>query len=710
MDNRKAAWAVGVLLAVASCAVFGRSVFDWVEFGRMAFKQADVVWPKSYGFVNYDDDMYVTDNQAVQAGLSFKGVQWAFTQRHGGNWHPLTSLSHMLDCQLYGLWAGGHHLTNVLLHAATAVLLFLVLLRMTGRLWPAAFVAAMFALHPLRVESVVWISERKDVLSGLLFMLTLAAYARFADGPFRVGRYLLVMACLALGLMAKPILVTVPFLLLLLDYWPLGRLANGDKSYSKTIGRLLLEKVPLLVLSGLSCQATLWAQQRAIAENVNSLSVPWRIANALVAYAQYLGQTFWPANMALLYPHPETSLPMWKLAVAVALLAAISVAVLWWWRKRPYLLVGWGWYLGMLVPVIGLIQVGSQAMADRYTYLPQIGIWIAIAWTAADWAAHWAPARRLCWAAGLAAVLAAAIGSVVQTGYWRNSEALWTHTLACTSRNFYAHNNLGETIRESGRIEEALVHYQESVDINPNYVQGHSNLGSALRQTHHMKEALEHFQTALRIDPQFARARNNLANALAELGRTDEALFEYQRALETNPELTNAHTKATVHYNMGFILCQAGRIEEAIAHFQEALAIEPTLLAPRRKLADLWYRQGRVREAVDQWLLLVRLQPRDAVLLNQTAWILATCPDASIRNAAIAVDLAQRAVQLSGGHDPRFHDTLAAAYARAGRFPEAVQAARQALTLASAPSVAPLAENLRARLRLYEAGTAYQGP
>ena len=341
-------------------------------------------------FVNYDDDDYVYENPQVARGFTAPGIVWAFTHFHSGNWHPLTWLSHMVDCQLYGLdHPGGHHLTNVLLHAASCLVLFVVLRQMTGDLWPSAFVASLFAIHPLHVESVAWVAERKDVLSGLFFMLTLAAYVSYARRPFSLLRYLLTTALFALGLMAKPMLVTLPFVLLLLDYWPLGRIGATSQPVSResrlpqqsspALRRVLLEKLPWLAMAAASCAATFLAQGTSVVV-VQRLPLLTRIDNALVSYAAYLGQFFYPAGLAALYPHPQSSLPIWKIVAAVLLLLGVSLAALACRRKCPYLLVGWLWYLGMLVPVIGLVQVGSQAMADRYTYLTQIGLYIALAW------------------------------------------------------------------------------------------------------------------------------------------------------------------------------------------------------------------------------------------------------------------------------------------------------------------------------------------
>ena len=406
--------AICVFLLAAVAAVFGQTLrYDFIK--------------------DYDDNHYVTENRHVTEGLGGAGIAWAFTTFHATNWHPLTWLSHMLDCQFYELWPGGHHLSSVLLHAATAVLLFLLLRRMTGALWPSALAAAVFAVHPLRVESVAWIAERKDVLSGLFFVLTLWAYVAYAGRPWSWFRYSLVVLLYALGLMAKPMLVTLPFLLLLLDYWPLGRFAPaakgaagaGPAATARRLGWLLLEKVPLLALAAASCVVTLLAQARGH-DGMDLLPMSDRAANAVVSMAAYLGNFFYPAGLTILYRHPG-SWPRWEVAAAAAVLAIITAAAILCWRKCPYLIVGWLWYLGMLVPVLGLVQVGSQAMADRYTYLPMIGVTIALAWLLASAAENWRWGGPVFGAAAALAVAVLMGCAWQQTSYWRNSETLWDH-------------------------------------------------------------------------------------------------------------------------------------------------------------------------------------------------------------------------------------------------------------------------------------------
>ncbi|MGD0413491.1 MAG: tetratricopeptide repeat protein, partial [Verrucomicrobiota bacterium] len=516
---------VCIFLAAITFAVFGQTVH--------------------HEFVNYDDSVYVYENAQVARGLTLNGIAQAFTRGSFDNWDPLTAISHMLDCQFYGLNPGGHHLTNILLHAATAILLFLVLRRMTGTLWRSAFVAAVFAIHPLRVESVAWVSERKDVLSGLFFMLTIGAYVRYARQPWSPARYGLVVLLFILGLMSKPMLVTLPFVLLLLDYWPLNRFtrpapAAGGAGPVDRPGnffvppRLIVEKIPLLALSVALCVATVLVERIGI-QPVEIYPLPLRIGNALISCVAYMWQMIYPAGLAVLYPYPAHGLPVWEIITAILVLVAISAGVFFWRRTRPYLLVGWLWYLGMLVPVIGLIQVGGQARADRHTYLPQIGLYLLLTWAAADLCAGWRHGRRVL--GGLATVILVALilCARTQASYWRNNESLWAHTLACTSDNFIGHNNLGSALLQKGSVDEAIAHFQKALLIKPDYAESHYNLGDALFQKESVDEAISQFQEAIRLKPDYVEAHNNLGYVLVRKGSVDEAISHYQRALQIKP-------------------------------------------------------------------------------------------------------------------------------------------------------------------------------
>ncbi len=524
----------------------------------------------NHDFVNYDDNLYVTENRHVQAGLTWEGIIWAFTTTHASNWHPLTWLSHMLDCQLFGLNAGGHHLTNLLFHIANTLLLFLVFNRMTGAIWRSAFVAALFALHPLHVESVAWVAERKDVLSTFFWMLTMWAYARYAERP-GIKIYLLVFLFFALGLMAKPMLVTLPFVLLLMDYWPLGRLQLGQSIKESTLKiqalpilRLVWEKVPLFVLTAVSSVVTYCAQQAG--GSVESL-LPFqmRVGNALAAYINYIGKTIWPLHLAVFYPHVRV-VPIW---LAGLLLMCISFFVIRVGRRSPYLSVGWLWYLGTLVPVIGLVQVGGQAMADRYTYVPIIGLFTIIVWGVAELVAKWRCQKFVLSISVGVVLLGLAMGTWLQLTHWHNSVTLFKHTLDVTPNNYLAHNNLGVALSEQGRIEEAMKQYRKVVEINPNYAMAYYNLGLALGQQGRFEETIGYFVKALQIKPNYAEAYYNMGVSLGKMGNYPEELKAYKRAINVKPDYAEAYC------NLGAAYAGMGLYSEAIWAFKEAIQLNP---------------------------------------------------------------------------------------------------------------------------------------
>ena len=521
-------------------------------------------------FVEYDDQNYVYANPEITAGLTGHGLVTAFTGVHARNWHPLTTISHMLDCQLFGLNPAGHHFSSVLFHTAAALLLFTVLRGMTGALWRSAFVAAVFAIHPLRAESVAWVAERKDVLSAVFFMLTLGAYLHYARQP-SVRRYLLVALFFALGLMAKPMLVTLPVLLLLLDYWPLARTPNGRSGWWK----LIAEKIPLLLLSLLAAIATLVAQRTTV-NYTEALPVTSRIGNALLSYVAYIGQMFWPAKLAVFYPHAADHLSPWTVALAVLLLGGITALAFAWRRRRPYLVVGWFWYLVVLFPVIGFIQVGLQGRADRYSYLPQIGLYIALTWALADWSLrlNW---RRLI-LSGAAAVIIGALAwqARIQTSYWNSTESLWKHTLEVTTDNDVAHYNVAAFFLGRGQVDEAISHYEKALAVRSDDRETHyhlsvsllhTSLGNALIQKGRLDEALLHYRKAVELRDDFADAHTNLASLLARKGETAEAIAHYEKALAIPPE------DASSHIRLAKLLGQLGRNDEATAHYRRALEL-----------------------------------------------------------------------------------------------------------------------------------------
>ena len=563
----------------------------------------------SHDFINFDTALHVTENPHVQAGLTKNSIVWAFTSFHANFWIPLTWLSHMLDCQLFGLNPGMHHLTNLLFHFANSVLLFLLLGRMTGALWRSAFVAALFALHPLHVESVAWVAERKDVLSTLFWLMTMWAYVLYAEKP-RLSYYTLAMLFFGLGLMAKPMLVTLPFVLFLLDFWPLARLRGGQLNQENhpnisqsSLGRLVLEKVPFLALAVVSSVVTLLAKQRGGAlELVDMIPLKIRISNALISYLAYIGKMIWPHNLAVLYPYPST-ISGWKVIGATVFLTCLTVLLIRAAQRFPYLVVGWLWYLGTLVPVIGLVQVGSQAMADRFSYVPLIGLFIMIAWGVPELFRGWRY-RRLVYALSTSILLLILmISTWLQVRYWKNSIVLFTHTIKVTSNNWLAHNNLGVALYRQGRPQEAIGHYSEALRIQPDHAGAHYNLGIVLAVLARLDEAIVHYFEALRIRPGHANTHNNLGLALFRKGKFEEAIGQYSSALQINPEHAGAH------HNLGILLAQQGRLDEAMVHYSETLRLKPDHADAHNNLGVALARQGRLEEAVSHFSEAVRINP-----------------------------------------------------------------------------------------------------
>jgi len=528
----------------------------------------------NFDFVNFDDDDYIYENPHVREGLTLESITWAFTTMHASNWHPLTWLSHMLDSHVYGMNSGRHHLTNLLFHIANTLLLFFVFRKMTDSLWQSAFVAALFALHPCHVGSVAWVSERKDVLSTFFWMLTMWSYIRYAEHP-AVNRYLLVVLCLTLGLMSKPMLVTLPFVLLLLDYWPLNRLQNdqagtiGNSHLRSVTLNLVWEKAPLFALVVMASAVTFYAQkQGGLVVPLDVIPFNARAANALVAYVKYIGKMIYPAKLAAIYQHPGM-LPWWKIAGAGLLLISISFVAIKALKQSPYFAVGWLWYLGTLVPVIGLVQVGNQAMADRYTYVPFIGLFIIIAYGVPDLVSQWEHRKK--GLAVLATVILATLMAVTwkQVGSWKNSITLFEHNLKIAANHFVSHNSLGLALYRQGRTKEAIEHYLQALRVEPDYVEAHNNLGNALDKQGRTAEAIEHYLHALRIKPDDEKAHSNLGVALYSQGRIEEALEHYLIALRIKPDYVDAHN------NLAITLFRNGNIEGAIAHFRKALRINP---------------------------------------------------------------------------------------------------------------------------------------
>ena len=568
-----------------------------------------VYWQvKDYEYVYYDDNKYVFENPQVQNGLTVEGLVWAFTTNQSSNWHPITWLSHMLDIQLLGPDPGRQHLVNLIIHILNTLLVFIVFGKMTGKPWESGAVAALFALHPLHVESVAWIAERKDVLSTLFWMLTLWGYARYATRPSPY-RYSLVFVFLALGLMSKPMLVTLPCVMLLLDFWPLNRfsmtlphLPAGTKK-RHIFFQLVREKVPLFALVATSSMITFLVQQQSGAlRPLDAVPLGVRVANALTSYITYLGKMFWPVGLAVLYPYP-TMFNSWKVAGAFFLLAAVSVFAVWTVKQRPYVAVGWFWYLGTLVPVIGLVQVGIQAMADRYTYIPLIGIFIILTWSTSELVVKFPRLKIALITVTAAILLFLSVTAFKQVRHWQSTLSLFEHTLAVTTNNWLPHFNLGFALDKQGQTEEAAVQYQEALRINPDYEPAHTNLGLALDKLKRYDQAIHHFSEALRINPGYEKAHNNLGITLDKTGRTDEAVIHYREALRLKPDYENAHN------NLGLALEKLGRTDEAVTHYREALRIRPDYERAHYNLANALHRKGLIDEAIVHYLEAIRIKP-----------------------------------------------------------------------------------------------------
>lgn len=568
-------------------------------------------------FANYDDDRYVVNNPHVRQGLTADSFTWALTATEQANWHPLTWMSHALDCSLFRLNPAGHHFTSILLHVVNVILLFLLLMWATGRLGPSLFVAALFALHPINVESVAWVAERKNVLCSMFFFVTLWAYGWYARKP-DWKRYLAVAALFAAGLASKPMVITLPFVLLLLDYWPLARVreANGEVSQTLPVfprSRLALEKLPLLALSAASAVITMQAQQAGGAVRTTAeVSFGARIATAIWAYAMYLWKMVWPARLAPLYPHPGDSLAAWQVLVAAAVLMAISVAV-WRLRARRYLLAGWLWFLGTLVPVIGLVQVGEAAMADRYAYIPLIGIFVMIAFGAADWAEQ----KKFGWRAALpaAAILVAlALATHRQIGYWQSNYDLWSHTLAVTENNFVAENNLGGALILDRKEEEAHAHFEAAARINPRDPMSRSNLGIYFQKHGQMDEAVAQYEAAIELtsDPGLlAQAYANLGSAERAMGEDEQAHKSLEQSLRFNPNQFNAWL------GMGLLAQKQGKLDEAVSDLSRSVELQPSAqgyLELGRTLAQA----GHVPEALNAYEQALKISP-DLVEAQQAA-------------------------------------------------------------------------------------------
>src|ERR1051326_745971 len=696
-------------------------------------------------FTNYDDPYYVTENPHVRDGLSSEAMQWAFTHTCAGNWHPLTLISHQLDCDLFGLQAGGHHLMNVLLHAMNTVALFLLLRTLTDAIWRSAAVAALFGLHPLHVESVAWIAERKDVLSTLFGLLSLWAYAAYAKSGTSEGRkrFAYLGASLSLflaGLMSKPMLVTWPFVMLLLDYWPLRRLeTRGDSHLPRGFGGLIAEKLPFFALSGASCVVTFLAQREGTAvAPLQEISIGARALNAIISYARYIAKLIWPTGLAPIYPY----VPHWPRGdalIATLLFAVITGLSIWQWKRRPYLVTGWAWYLGTLVPVIGLVQVGNQSIADRYTYIPAIGLFVMVVWSMTEWVGNYPWRAMIARLAAIGSVTALALATQNQLMYWQNTETLFRHAIAVTTNNyvawsslgfyfadrhetrqaercfhtalainprsFFAWNKLATILLDEGRYDEAMGACQMALSLNPQMPAAHRTLGLLLMKQGKAQEAIQQYEESLRFEPENASAHYNLANALAGQG-------EYQKAREHDQESVRLDpSSADAHHNTGYMLVREGKLSDAISEFKAALALEPRSWHAHYGLGDALARQGRLKEAGKEFLEVLKIDPRTAsaqAQINRIAWILASAPDPQARDGPVATEFAQRLCESTGYTNAVMIETLAIAQAECRRFAEATTSAERARSTALAAGQAEAVRKAEELLELFRASQPYR--
>ena len=660
-----------------------------------------VYWPaRHHQFINYDDPYYVTENQHVQAGLTQPGLTWAFFNLHGEHtyWHPVTWISHMLDCQLFGLNPGAHHLVNVLFHIANTVLVFLLLNRMTGFAWRSAMVAALFGLHPLQVDTVAWVTERKNVLSTLFWLLTMLAYVRYTRGR-KVRWYLLVVSLFAVGLMCKPALVTLPFVLLLVDFWPLPRLewtrcvgecgssssqpfrkagevrsepppqksttpaeAGSRRAPIASLRSLILEKVPLLLLAAASCLATTAAHQGLRVLEASGMPLPGRVGNAVVSYVRYLGKTVWPEHLAVFYPRPH-AWPAAAVIGSVLVLAGLSGLVAWRARRAPYLVTGWLWFLGVLVPMIGIVQAGSQAMADRFAYVPLIGLFIMIVWGLADLTAGWAGRNKLLTTAGALALSGCVVLTSRQLSYWQNSVTLFDHTVRVTEGNFLAHYNLGLALGQQGKYELASGHLRTSLQMDPSQPEPHYNLGLCLMSSGKLAEAAQEYQAALQLNPSHPSARNNLAVALLALGKPDEAAAQFAELARLEPSSPDPLC------SLGGILLRQGKFADAETNFAEAVQRRPDFIPALTGLGRIFALQGDFNEAQARFREVLRLSPTNAEAQANLAR--AEAGASQTYAAAIWLDPAGAGA----------HESQGRLYAQQGKLDEAVREFQEQLRL-----------------------------
>jgi tetratricopeptide (TPR) repeat protein len=647
---------------------------------------------RNNGFVSYDDPRYITANPDIKAGITWQSFGRAFTQPHYYMWHPLTTLVNMLNYELFGMNAVGHHIVSLLLHIISALLLFRIFSDMTGAIWASAFVAAVFAVHPVQVESVAWAAELKTATSGLFWLLTMVVYIRYTNQP-RTGRYLLLQLVFGLCILTKPTVVTLPFVLLLLDYWPLGRVKWG---------RSIIEKIPLLVMSAILSAITFVASQRGGAvASLERIPLDFRIANMFISYMRYIGKAIWPSRLAVFYPPLPSNLPETTAVVCASLFILMTALSIYIGRRKRYIVVGWLWYVGALVPTIGLVQAGAQAMANRYMYIPILGLLIIIAWAVRDIIADRPRWKIIPAVLAVAALSSAIILTRMQVRHWQNSMTLFEYALQVSENNAVAENSYGCALFEAGRDSEAVLHLSNAVRISPIFSEARNNLGKVFLKQGKLNEAIACFNELINRKKDSAEVNYNLAVALSIQKKYDAAAKYFARTLVLDPKYLDVHSK------MGAVLLAAGRADEAIPHLNEALQINPEQVEVYVKLGTAYTLFGKYELAIQNWTRAVELEPNNAGVLNNLAWLLATVSDASARKADKAIEFATRACELTGYNDPEQLDTLAVAYAAAGRFDDALAKAKQAVNIAKVRSQDKLVSEIQSRIELYQAGHSY---
>jgi protein O-mannosyl-transferase len=617
----------------------------------------------------------------------------------------LTTISHIVDYQLFGLNPLGHHFVSVALHIVNALLLFWILNSITGSLWVSAFIAAVFALHPLQVESVAWAAERKTVLSGLFWLLTMAAYIHYARQP-RLGRYIVVLLVFGLCIMTKPVVVTLPLALLLLDYWPLERIGGQKtKGASQKVSavRLIVEKIPLLAMSAFLSVMTFVAQkQGGVVPTLEKMPLDYRAANMFLSYIRYIGKMLWPSGLAVCYPHPRAVLSDAPVVMCAMLFIVLTILSIYIGRRKKYVAVGWLWYVGTLVPVIGLVQSGAQAMANRYMYIPMLGLLIIIGWAVKDFIVNRPRIRIAATVMGVIVLLSLLILTRMQVKHWQNTLTLFDYALKVTDDNVLAENSYGCALFEEGRVDEAERHLRNAIRISPVFVDARNNLAKVCLKQGKFNEAIEHFNELIRRNEGTAEIYYNLAAALGMQKKYDDAIKYFGKSLELNPNDPDTHKR------MGITLLAAGKTEEAIVHFNESLRMKANQAEVYVNLGKANSQLGRYESAIQNWTRALELKPDNAEVLNNLGWLLATFGEVSIENANKAIELSQRACELTGYNDAEFLDTLAAAYASASKFGDAKATAEKALSIAKSSGREDLASEIEKRIKLYEAGQPYR--